>query len=209
MEQAEQLSELVSAEGRNRKAVLCQRCGSRVLQPGTALFSRRQVGRQARGPLHPRALPEGPRRQESGSGFLHLRRPRPALRGRQAPPLGRARRSSAPEAGRGCGDRTAGALRCGHSRLGPSPQAGPLEGSSARSPGRRPGRRTWARSSARTWRGGAPCPVLPAAPRGGETGRCTRQPPPRCYDPIIDSWEVVTSMGTQRCDAGVCVLREK
>ena len=22
-----------------------------------------------------------------------------------------------------------------------------------------------------------------------------------CYDPIIDSWEVVTSMGTQRCDA--------
>ncbi|XP_033056135.1 guanine nucleotide exchange factor MSS4 isoform X2 [Trachypithecus francoisi] len=43
MEPAEQLSELVSAEGRNRKAVLCQRCGSRVLQPGTALFSRRQV----------------------------------------------------------------------------------------------------------------------------------------------------------------------
>lgn len=37
-------NELVSAEGRNRKAVLCQRCGSRVLQPGTALFSRRQVG---------------------------------------------------------------------------------------------------------------------------------------------------------------------
>ncbi|KAM5302175.1 guanine nucleotide exchange factor MSS4 [Glossophaga mutica] len=36
-------SELVSAEGRNRKAVLCQRCGSRVLQPGTALFSRRQL----------------------------------------------------------------------------------------------------------------------------------------------------------------------
>lgn len=30
-----------------------------------------------------------------------------------------------------------------------------------------------------------------------------------CYDPIIDSWEVVASMGTQRCDAGVCVLREK
>uniref|UniRef100_A0A0D9RP17 Guanine nucleotide exchange factor MSS4 n=1 Tax=Chlorocebus sabaeus TaxID=60711 RepID=A0A0D9RP17_CHLSB len=43
MEPAEQLSELVSAEGRNRKAVLCQRCGSRVLQPGTALFSRRQL----------------------------------------------------------------------------------------------------------------------------------------------------------------------
>lgn len=36
-------SELVSAEGRSRKAVLCQRCRSRVLQPGTALFSRRQV----------------------------------------------------------------------------------------------------------------------------------------------------------------------
>nr|2FU5_A Chain A, Guanine nucleotide exchange factor MSS4 [Homo sapiens]2FU5_B Chain B, Guanine nucleotide exchange factor MSS4 [Homo sapiens] len=34
---------MVSAEGRNRKAVLCQRCGSRVLQPGTALFSRRQL----------------------------------------------------------------------------------------------------------------------------------------------------------------------
>ena len=40
-------SELVSEEGRNRKAVLCRRCGSRVLQPGTALFSRRQV--RARG----------------------------------------------------------------------------------------------------------------------------------------------------------------
>ncbi|XP_040119144.1 guanine nucleotide exchange factor MSS4 isoform X2 [Oryx dammah] len=36
-------SELVSEEGRNRKAVLCRRCGSRVLQPGTALFSRRQL----------------------------------------------------------------------------------------------------------------------------------------------------------------------
>lgn len=44
MEPAAPLNELVSAEGRNRKAVLCQRCGSRVLQPGTALFSRRQVG---------------------------------------------------------------------------------------------------------------------------------------------------------------------
>lgn len=29
------------------------------------------------------------------------------------------------------------------------------------------------------------------------------------YDPVIDSWEVVTSMAIQRCDAGVCVLREK
>ncbi|KAL6044351.1 hypothetical protein STEG23_008873 [Scotinomys teguina] len=43
MEPAELQNELVSAEGRNRKAVLCQRCGSRVLQPGTALFSRRQL----------------------------------------------------------------------------------------------------------------------------------------------------------------------
>jgi len=43
MEPCELQNELVSAEGRNRKAVLCQRCGSRVLQPGTALFSRRQV----------------------------------------------------------------------------------------------------------------------------------------------------------------------
>lgn len=30
-----------------------------------------------------------------------------------------------------------------------------------------------------------------------------------CYDPVLDAWEVVTSMATQRCDAGVCVLREK
>lgn len=44
MEPTAPRNELVSAEGRNRKAVLCQRCGSRVLQPGTALFSRRQVG---------------------------------------------------------------------------------------------------------------------------------------------------------------------
>lgn len=53
MEPAEPLNDLVSAEGRNRKAVLCQRCGSRVLQPGTALFSRRQVGRQVGGASHP------------------------------------------------------------------------------------------------------------------------------------------------------------
>lgn len=53
MEPAEPLNDLVSAEGRNRKAVLCQRCGSRVLQPGTALFSRRQVGRQVGGRSHP------------------------------------------------------------------------------------------------------------------------------------------------------------
>nr|XP_020011263.1 guanine nucleotide exchange factor MSS4-like [Castor canadensis] len=43
MELVEELNKLTSAEGRNRKAVLCQRCGSRVLQPGTALFSRRQL----------------------------------------------------------------------------------------------------------------------------------------------------------------------
>lgn len=54
MEPAAPPNELVSAEGRNRKAVLCQRCGSRVLQPGTALFSRRQVERPGRG------LGEGP-----------------------------------------------------------------------------------------------------------------------------------------------------
>lgn len=36
--------ELVCARGRNRKAVLCQRCGSRVLLPGTAVFARREVG---------------------------------------------------------------------------------------------------------------------------------------------------------------------
>lgn len=36
--------ELVCARGRNRKAVLCQRCGSRVLLPGTATFARREVG---------------------------------------------------------------------------------------------------------------------------------------------------------------------
>lgn len=55
MEPAAPPSELVSAEGRNRKAVLCQRCGSRVLQPGTALFSRRQVGRPGAG-LEPPGL---------------------------------------------------------------------------------------------------------------------------------------------------------
>jgi hypothetical protein len=49
MELVEELNKLTSAEGRNRKAVLCQRCGSRVLQPGTALFSRRQGGRLIRG----------------------------------------------------------------------------------------------------------------------------------------------------------------
>uniref|UniRef100_A0A8C8SCS9 Guanine nucleotide exchange factor MSS4 n=1 Tax=Pelusios castaneus TaxID=367368 RepID=A0A8C8SCS9_9SAUR len=35
--------ELVCARGRNRKAVLCQRCGSRVLLPGAATFARREL----------------------------------------------------------------------------------------------------------------------------------------------------------------------
>lgn len=59
MEAAELLDELVSAEGRNRKAVLCRRCGSRVLQPGTALFSRRQVGGRGGGGLRPARFPGG------------------------------------------------------------------------------------------------------------------------------------------------------
>ncbi|XP_057259705.1 guanine nucleotide exchange factor MSS4 [Pezoporus wallicus] len=37
------LSELVCAQGRNVKAVLCQRCGSRVLLPGAATFARREL----------------------------------------------------------------------------------------------------------------------------------------------------------------------
>uniref|UniRef100_A0A8C6JID3 Guanine nucleotide exchange factor MSS4 n=2 Tax=Melopsittacus undulatus TaxID=13146 RepID=A0A8C6JID3_MELUD len=36
-------AELVCAEGRNLKAVLCQRCGSRVLLPGAATFTRREL----------------------------------------------------------------------------------------------------------------------------------------------------------------------
>ncbi|NWS78061.1 MSS4 factor, partial [Crotophaga sulcirostris] len=36
-------AELVCAQGRNRKAVLCQRCGSRVLLPGAATFARREL----------------------------------------------------------------------------------------------------------------------------------------------------------------------
>ncbi|NXF34256.1 MSS4 factor, partial [Nyctibius bracteatus] len=35
-------AELVCAQGRNLKAVLCQRCGSRVLLPGAATFARRE-----------------------------------------------------------------------------------------------------------------------------------------------------------------------
>ncbi|XP_054032462.1 guanine nucleotide exchange factor MSS4 [Dryobates pubescens] len=36
-------AELVCAQGRNLKAVLCQRCGSRVLLPGAATFARREL----------------------------------------------------------------------------------------------------------------------------------------------------------------------
>ncbi|KAM8988139.1 guanine nucleotide exchange factor MSS4 [Ara ararauna] len=36
-------TELVCAQGRNLKAVLCQRCGSRVLLPGAATFARREL----------------------------------------------------------------------------------------------------------------------------------------------------------------------
>ncbi|NWW88701.1 MSS4 factor, partial [Rhynochetos jubatus] len=36
-------AELVCAKGRNLKAVLCQRCGSRVLLPGAATFARREL----------------------------------------------------------------------------------------------------------------------------------------------------------------------
>ena len=38
---------LVCAQGRNLKAVLCQRCGSRVLLPGAATFARREVPGEA------------------------------------------------------------------------------------------------------------------------------------------------------------------
>lgn len=34
---------LVSEEGKNVKAVLCQRCGSKVLCPGMALFAEKEV----------------------------------------------------------------------------------------------------------------------------------------------------------------------
>ncbi|NWH79200.1 MSS4 factor, partial [Piaya cayana] len=36
-------AELVCAQGRNLKAVLCQRCGSRVLLPGAATFAHREL----------------------------------------------------------------------------------------------------------------------------------------------------------------------
>ncbi len=34
---------LVSEDGKNVKAVLCQRCGSKVLCPGMALFAEKEV----------------------------------------------------------------------------------------------------------------------------------------------------------------------
>ncbi|NXB17008.1 MSS4 factor, partial [Rhagologus leucostigma] len=40
---------LVCAQGRNLRAVLCQRCGSRVLLPGAATFARREVPRGSGG----------------------------------------------------------------------------------------------------------------------------------------------------------------
>lgn len=36
-------SDLVSEEGKNIKSVLCQRCGSKVLCPGMAVFSEKEV----------------------------------------------------------------------------------------------------------------------------------------------------------------------
>ena len=36
-------SELVSEEGKNLKSVLCQRCGSKVLCPGMAVYSEKEV----------------------------------------------------------------------------------------------------------------------------------------------------------------------
>ena len=84
MEPAAPPSELVSAEGRNRKAVLCQRCGSRVLQPGTALFSRRQV----------RGRGEGVGGGDTGSRSAWTR-----THDRTLVPRGRACRPRGPDAG--------------------------------------------------------------------------------------------------------------
>lgn len=36
-------SALVSEDGKNVKSVLCQRCGSKVLTPGTALFTEKEL----------------------------------------------------------------------------------------------------------------------------------------------------------------------
>lgn len=84
MEPAAPPSDLVSAEGRNRKAVLCQRCGSRVLQPGTALFSRRQV----------RGRGGGGRGGDTGSSSAWTR-----THDRPLAPRGRACRPRGPDAG--------------------------------------------------------------------------------------------------------------
>uniref|UniRef100_A0A8C2T7R7 Guanine nucleotide exchange factor MSS4 n=1 Tax=Coturnix japonica TaxID=93934 RepID=A0A8C2T7R7_COTJA len=40
---AEQSSPKLASQGRNLKAVLCQRCGSRVLLPGAATFTCREL----------------------------------------------------------------------------------------------------------------------------------------------------------------------
>ncbi|KFV67322.1 Kelch-like 12, partial [Dryobates pubescens] len=53
------------------------------------------------------------------------------------------------------------------------------------------------------------CQKLPAGPAACWYDGNSLLSSIECYDPIIDSWEVVTSLGMQRCDAGVCVLREK
>lgn len=37
-------SKLVSEDGKNAKSVLCQRCGSKVLCPGTAVLAEKEVG---------------------------------------------------------------------------------------------------------------------------------------------------------------------
>ncbi len=40
---------LVSEDGKNVKAVLCQRCGSKVLCPGMALFAEKEVNKYSYG----------------------------------------------------------------------------------------------------------------------------------------------------------------
>ena len=40
-------SDLVSVDGKNSKSVLCQRCGSKVLCPGMAVFAEKEVGCEA------------------------------------------------------------------------------------------------------------------------------------------------------------------
>lgn len=36
-------SDLLSEDGKNRKSVVCQRCGSKVLCPGMAVFAEKEV----------------------------------------------------------------------------------------------------------------------------------------------------------------------